>query len=190
MRPVPLLLAALLATVPLSSQTSASLAAANAAVEAQIPFTLRETRDEIVQRLGHPKVAADFGSDYLSWQYQIDTADHHDFSHYLVFRKANGTLVSVTRNYDKDQRVDALFPAPESFVYRVPNTGPRPYSVLVRLLSDDRVLIAMGISRSDQPVSQLVILCKTEIPFFFPWLFDQLNAAQSRPRTTRTERLQ
>ncbi len=63
-------------------------------------FQLNETEEEVVRALGSPTVVADFGADFRSWQYQIGDIDHHEFSHWLVFRASDRKLLSVTRNYE------------------------------------------------------------------------------------------
>lgn len=142
-------------------------------------FTLEETKQQIVQRLGQPAVVADFGSDFRAWQYQINTVDHHEFSHYLTFRRSNETLVSVTRNYEKEQTVDTLFPASESTAYHLSMSGGRQYSILLRCLPGERVLMAMGIAKPDQPTHQLVIMRKADVRFFYPSLSQQLKSDSS-----------
>lgn len=61
-------------------------------------------------------MVADVG-EYRSWQYRVGEVEHDDFSHSLVFRKADGVLVSVTRNYNPERSVDTFFPAADSSVH-------------------------------------------------------------------------
>jgi hypothetical protein len=138
-------------------------------------FLLNETKDQVARSLGQPTMAAEFGHDFQSWQYQIGDVDHDEFSHQLVFRKSDGKLISITRNYETERKVDALFPQQETTVHFYPAAEKLHYSVRVRRLSGGRVLMAMGTSRADQVTSQLVLMRQSELRYFYPWLFEQLR---------------
>jgi len=74
------------------------------------PEWLLETEAEVRGAMSQPAMSADFGR-YRSWQYRIGgEVEHDDFSHVLVFRKADGRLISMTRNYVPERNVDAFFP--------------------------------------------------------------------------------
>ena len=77
--------------------------------------------------LGPPAMVANFWADFESQQYRIDNEDHDDVSHYVVFRRSTGKLVSVTRNYNEERRVDAFFqprkPQPLPTPIRAPGTA-------------------------------------------------------------------
>lgn len=139
-------------------------------------FLLNETKDQVTRALGNPTFVAEFGQDFRSWQYQIGDIDHHDFSHVVVFRKSDGTIVSVTRNYEPERNVDALFPEPETTVYHYPDAQRREYSLRLRRLSGGRVLMAMGTSAPGQVTGQIVLMRQSELRFFYPWLYQQLPA--------------
>ena len=119
-------------------------------------FTLRESPEQMVSALSKPAIVADFGKDFQSWQYQIGTIDHHEFSHQVVFRKSDRSLVSVTRNYESERTVDTWFPESETTVHRMPGEHKTQFTVRVRRLAGGRVLMAMGVSQPGQKTGQIV----------------------------------
>jgi hypothetical protein len=131
-------------------------------------FRLTETRDEVGALLGKPAQVAEFGAGFYSWQYQI-ASGHEDYSHYAVFRKSDGKLISITREYDPQRNVDGLFPEAETKVCVFEGPGP-PYSARVRRLSGGRVLMAMGVSKAGQVTGQLVLIRESELKNFYPWV--------------------
>ena len=168
----PIFGAALFLAAPLASQTQPK-------ADPQIRqgkltwFLLTENMPGVMRAMGQPKVIADFGNDYQSWQYQIGGIDGHDFSHILVFRKSSKTLVSVARNYEPERAVDALLPAAETTVHHYPDAAGPQYSIRVRRLAGGRVLMAMGTSKPGQHTGQLVLIRESELRFFYPWLLER-----------------
>ena len=55
-------------------------------------------------------------------------------------------------------------------------------SVRVRLLSNDRVLIANGSARPGQTTNQIVLIHRNELRFYYGWLAGQLDARAAAPR--------
>jgi hypothetical protein len=141
-------------------------------------FDLVEREAEVRQHLGQPTMVADFG-EYRSWQYQIGEVEHDDFSHALVFRKSDGVLVSITRNYSPERNADALFPVSETSVHWFHKAGQADFPMRVRKLTGGRVLIAVGVSKQGQTTSQLVLMRATELHHFYPWLNDALSGMDS-----------
>lgn len=150
-----LVLGALLFAAPLFSQDHELL-----------QFRLGETRAQVEQRLGRPAVVADFG-DFQSWQYQIGVEDHHEFSHQLVFRHSTGELISVTRSYEAEQSVDALFPESESSAHFLQDSD---WGIRARRLDGGRVLLAIGAPRKGQTSTQLLLIRESELPHFYGWV--------------------
>jgi hypothetical protein len=139
---------------------------------------------EVTRLIGAPAAIADFGDDFRSWQYRLGGVDTHDYSHYLVFRRSTGRLVSVTRSYEPEQAVDAMFPAAETMVVLAPGADQARYGARVRRLKDNRLLIAMGSIQAGQPTGQLILVHAGELRNFFPWIADHAGAAgdPTRPR--------
>jgi hypothetical protein len=134
----------------------------------------------VVRMLGSPVQVDDALPAYHSWLYQIDNADNHDFSHVLCFRNSDNQLISVTKNFDEPQNVEAVLPSDQTSTYYWPAAGPAQFSVRIRRLSGDRILIAMGSSRPADTTSQLVLIRRSALPLFFSWLDEQLKRGESR----------
>ena len=167
------IVAALLFAVPLLAQNnSANPQVKNGEV---VWFSINDSKQQILKSLGQPAITASFGLDFESWQYRLGSTDHDDFSHLVVFRKSDQTLVSVTRNFDPERTVDDIFPAAKSIVYFYPNAQKPEYAVRVRKLPGGAVLMAMGISKQGQLTGQVVLMRAAELKHFYPWLFDQLK---------------
>jgi len=145
-------------------------------------FLLTESTDQVTRALGTPARMAEFGKDFLSWQYQIDNIDHDDFSHSVVFRKTDRSLVSVSRSYDPERNVDTLFPEAETTVHHYPDARNPQFSLRLRHLSGGRVLMAMGSPKRGQPTGQLLLMRESELKVFYPWLYEQLHPAKSSGR--------
>ena len=158
MKNILVLMGALLLAAPAFSQEENLLA-----------FQLKETRDQVTQRMGRPQLVVPFG-EFESWQYQIGVEDNHEFSHILLFRVSTGELLSVTRNWEQERPIEELLPLTESRVYYYPDATNPVYGVRVRRLSDHRVLIAMGSVKVDQPTGQVVLIRDSELAHFHPWL--------------------
>lgn len=141
-------------------------------------FSIASTKDQIFKTFGQPVITAAFGADFESWQYRLGTVDHDDFSHQIVFRKSNQTLVSITRNFDPERNVDAWFPVATTTTHHYPNPQKPEFSVRVRRLKDDGVLIAMGCSKPGQPTGQIMLIRISELKHFLPWLYEQLQATK------------
>jgi hypothetical protein len=119
--------------------------------------------------MGSPAMVAPFG-DFLSWRYQIDNPDGHDFSHELVFRQSTGELISFTRNFDPERTVDDVFPAAETEVYYYPDAAHPEYSVRLRRLSGGRLLLAPGSGQPGALAGQLMLIRESELRNFVSWL--------------------
>ena len=143
-----------------------------------LSFTLEETPAQVLRLLGRPVQVDDSGPVYRSWLYQIGNRDSHDFSHVLCFRGASAQLISVTRNFDEPQNVDALLPADQTSAYQWPATGVAHFHVRVRQLSGDRLLIAMGTAKPGDRTTQLMLIRRSALRFFLPWLDEQLKSAR------------
>ena len=132
-------------------------------------FQLTEDRDKVGKLLGKPVLVSETGTAFYSWQYQIDSTDE-DYSHYAVFRKADGKLISVTRQYAQERDVDAFFPASKTTVASFPDTTKPTFKMRVRRLSEGRLLMAAGTGKT----GQLVLIRESELRNFYPWIQAQL----------------
>jgi hypothetical protein len=156
-----------------------------------MPFTLEEGRAGIFHALGSPHLVADFGLDFVSWQYQLEEIDREahtcnagEYSHQFVFRKSTGALVSVTVTSEHEHAAASAFPKAESVVIRFPGGTSSGYPALIRQLAGGRILIAMGASDPDRPASQLMLIREADLRFFHPWLSHQLESGKHQPQGT------
>jgi hypothetical protein len=172
MKPSPCLIGALLIAAPLFSQKPLfDPVAKNGRVSW---FLLGETRDEVARIMGPPAVVAGFGDDFISWQYRLESREDEEPSHYLIFRKSDGKLLSATRNFSAERDVSALFPETFTTIHEF-RDGTASYPVAVRKLDTNRLLLAMGASRPGDPVRQVVLIRASELQYFHPWLKTELE---------------
>src|SRR5262245_39771929 len=106
-------------------------------------FRLEESREEVARVVGPPSEIAGFGQDFVSWQYRLEHREDEEPSHSFVFRRSDGKLLSVTRNFASERDVSALFPAAETTVHEFHGERSEVYPVLVRKLDGSRLLLAM-----------------------------------------------
>lgn len=139
-------------------------------------YTLDETPAQLSRRLGPPVQIADADPRFVTWFYQTDVADAHEHSHLLLFRKEDGKLAGVTRNFHVPVNVDALFPEGKTNTHYWPSDSDRQWSVRVRVLGDDRVAVAMGVKAPGQTTSQVIIARRSALRIWLPWLENQLAA--------------
>lgn len=137
-------------------------------------FQLTETRDQVGTMLGKPAQVVEMGNWFYSWQYQMDSTDE-EYSHYAVFRKSDGKLISVTRQYPLERKVDELFPADETVTCFFPDSTKPAFGARVRRLSGGRLLIAMGSATKGKPTGQILLIRETELGNFYPWIQAQLS---------------
>ena len=126
-------------------------------------FSLNESAGEVRKMLGAPRMVAPFG-DFVSWQFQIGVEDAHEFSHQVVFR--GSTLISVTRQWEEEHDVDALFPVAETKYVGVPDAD---YTIAIRRLGGGRVLLGMGVTGPGAKTTQVVLMRESELGTFYPF---------------------
>ena len=100
----------------------------------------------------------------------METEDTHEFSHQVVFRVSDRSIVSVTRTWEQERDIDAWFPASETSYHAFSGGGQPAYSVGVRRLPNGRLLIAMGAAKPGDKSAQIVLIRESQFRFFFPWL--------------------
>lgn len=137
-------------------------------------YSLDESAAQLIRSLGRPVQIADADPQFTSWYYQTDVADLHDFSHILLFRKSDGKLAGVTRNFHVPVTVDALFPAAKTQTYYWPSPSDTRWSVRVRFLGPDRIAIATGVRAPGEATTQVLIARRSALRTLLPWLEAQL----------------
>lgn len=133
-------------------------------------YSLDETPGQLTRWLGRPAQIADSDAQYVTWHYQTDVADMHEFSHLLQFRKSDNRLVAVTRNFHVPVNVDALFPEAKTTAHVWPGDPLKKWGVRVRVLGEDRLAIAVGTTKAGELTTQVLILRRSVLRQFFPWL--------------------
>lgn len=93
----------------------------------------------------------------------------------LGTRQSDRKLVSLTRNYHEPTLIGALFPASGTKTYYWQNgTQPR-WPVRVHLLKDgQRALIAMGAEKAGQKTREVLLIRRSALVSYLPWLAEQL----------------
>ncbi|BDC47779.1 hypothetical protein F183_A00950 [Bryobacterales bacterium F-183] len=145
-------------------------------------YSLDESMQQIHRALGAPAQVADAGPDLVNWFYKTDVYDQHEHSHQLLFRKSDGKLLSVTRNFHFPVNVDALFP--EGSATRTYQFNAE-WGVRVReTRSGQRLIIAMGATKAGATTTQIALMRPEAVRIFLPWLARQMSETTSAiPRT-------
>lgn len=138
-------------------------------------YSLEETPEQLIRGLGRPAQTGEGSPGYFTWYYKTDVLDQHDFSHLLLFRKSDGKLASVTRNFHTPVNVDALFPAQSSRTHFWPSENDPQWAVRLRQLGNDRILLAMGVRQAGETTTQVVVIRRSALRAFLPWLHEQLE---------------
>ena len=84
-------------------------------------------------------------------------------------------ILSVTRNFDTPQDVDYLFPATQTSVHHWPSKGPAQFSLRLRQLSGETLLLAMGTARLGERTTQLILIRRSALKTFIPWLAEEVQ---------------
>jgi hypothetical protein len=145
------------------------------AVPSIINVSFSSTKAAVQQMFGPPEHVRQQPS-FEIWDYSLGNADENDlgFAWSFYFDEPSGRLTSVTRNFKNAVPVNDLFSADAGKVATSP--GPLPTKVLYRSLDGERVLIAVGVSHPSDLCSQVVLMRKSAVQYFYPWLSAQLSA--------------
>jgi hypothetical protein len=166
--------ALLLAVLPVFSQT-----APNPKTQDVLRFTLNESPRQIVRMMGPPSQVDDSLAGYQSWHYEFLPREQSDSdpppAWLILIRMDSRQIVSVTRNFGDPQVVDDLFPAAETTVHCWPSTDNPKFSLRLRKLSGESLLLAMGTAKPGDRTEQLVLIRRSALKTFMPWLAEQLQ---------------
>lgn len=142
-----------------------------------LDFSLGERESDIVGKLG-PSEHLSTGTGYRTLDYLLGPEERsdEDFDWTFYFERPSGALISVTRNFAKPANVEYLLKGDgvRSHVYR--GTSNAPLQALSRVLPGDRILVAIGLSKPSDPCSQIVLMRRTSLVRFFPWIEADLTA--------------
>jgi hypothetical protein len=151
----------------------------NRKVQEILRFTLQETPEEIAKLIGRPSHVDDSVPGYQSWQYEPPPEENGDDNSapawFVCLRTGTRQVVSITRNFDKPQDVDALFPMAQTMAHHWPSPTDRQFSVRVRRISEDALLLGMGTAKAGERTSQLILIRRSALKTFLPWLAEQIE---------------
>ncbi|MBI1786166.1 MAG: hypothetical protein HYR60_01270 [Acidobacteria bacterium] len=137
-------------------------------------FTMEESAAGIMRRMGAPRRVSN-GPGYRLLEYQTapgaSEAGELDFAFY--FERPAGILIRITRTFTEARPVDHLFPAPRSRFHRW-RSASAELSVRSCLLDRHRVLLAIGVAKPGDRCQQLVLMRRSALGRFYPWLAAEL----------------
>jgi hypothetical protein len=84
-------------------------------------------------------------------------------------------VLSITRNFENPQDIDDLFPAAETEVHHWRSEGSPGFDLRLRRLSGETLLLAMGTAGPGERTTQLMLIRRSALPTFMPWLAEQLK---------------
>src|SRR5262249_28163508 len=99
--------------------------------------------------------------------------DDEDFDLTFYFEEPSGKLISITRNYFRPKTVKNQFKADARF--HTWRDGRSVLHAASRELSRDRILIAIGIDNLEAPCSQAVLMRRSRLHYFYPWIAQDLS---------------
>ncbi len=165
---------ALLAALPAFSQADTIKAP-----QAMLRWSLQEKPEQIVRILGKPDHVDDSVKAYQSWQYESadneDRDDNSPPSYILCVQTAGQQLLSLTRNFVSPQVVDDLFPLAGTRTFHWPSKTAPQFSLRLRSISPETLLLAMGTSKPGERTTQLILIRRSALKTFMPWLHQQLD---------------
>ena len=135
-------------------------------------FDLNETR--LQGRLGAPDHLRE-QSAYRIWDYNLGAVDENDmtFAWSFYFEQPSGRLISVTHNISRGTTTNDVFAAGRSKKVIGPAPGRLP--ILYRLIGNDGVLLGIGVSNPDQGCNQVILMRRSALSRFYPWLASQVQ---------------
>jgi hypothetical protein len=148
-------------------------------VQDLLRFTLNENPEQVIALLGRPQRIDDSMAGYQSWQYEFSADEQNDDNSppawFVCMNTAKRQILSVTRNFDNPQDVGDVFPTTQTAVYYWPSKDAPNYSVRLRALPGDVLLLAMGTAKPGERTTQLILIRRSALKTFMPWLAEQLR---------------
>jgi len=169
-----LAVALLVATLPLSSQTQQ-----NTRIQELLRFTLNENPEQILTMLGRPNRIDDSVAGFQSWQYEFSNDDELDDNTppawFVCLSTSRRQVLSVTRNFRKPQNVDDILPASQTAVHYWPSKDAAQFSIRLRQLPGEVLLLAMGTATLGERTTQIILIRRSALKTFMPWLAEQIR---------------
>ncbi len=154
-----------------SLAAAAGIGADHRSIPSILDFSLQEREIDIVKKLG-PSEHLSAGSSYRTLDYLLapEERSDEDYDWTFYFEKPSGAIVSVTRNFAKPTQVTELFRGGQVRSHKFQSGPGAPLPALSRVLPGARVLVAIGLSKSGDACSQLVLMRRTALARFYPWI--------------------
>ena len=149
----------------------AALMCRDARGEELLQFSLRESAAAVERRMGaNPHSAA--GRGYSVLEFGKDQSEHNDLGYEWIFyfEQPSGELLSVTRNMYPGRSAGALFPSAEVRTHRREGAGSQTLHAISRVLPGDRVLLAIGMGEAGAGFTQIILMRKSVVGRFYPWI--------------------
>ena len=137
-----------------------------------LEYTLRESAAIVESQLG-PRTHSARGKGYSVLEFGEDSSEHNDLGYEwtFYFEQPSGELLSIAHYLPEPRSVAIFFPQGETQFHRQ-ESG---VSAISRLLPGDRILIAIGMARRDSPCSQIILMRRSAVERFYPWIAAELK---------------
>jgi hypothetical protein len=138
-----------------------------------LQFTLHESVTDIGNRLGSDAHSV---RERGFWVLEFGE-DHNDLGYEwtFYFDQPSGELLSVTHNVSPAVNVQPFFPASETHYHQYRQMGSQSMNAISRILPGDRVLIAIGADTRNSTCSQMIMMRRSVLKRFYPWIAAGLN---------------
>lgn len=116
------------------------------------------------------------GNGFAILEYGDDSADRTELGYEWVFYfdMPGGAMVSAAYNTVAGTSIKSYFPPGATKVHLYKN-GTSSMSALSRILPDNRILIAVGAANPESRCSQLVLIRRSALERFYPWIAKDLE---------------
>lgn len=139
------------------------------------PFdlSLDATPSVIAAKLGPPDHVREEKT-FRIWDYNLGAADENDMGFaWTFFFDGKGELLSITHNAGGGETASRFFG--DLTWQRASSPAPGSLPVVFARSGDDQVALAIGISNAGQPCNQLILIRRSALERFYPWLREKLN---------------
>lgn len=147
-----------------------------ASKEAPSPFHISfdSTAAQVQALLGAPDHVREERT-FRVWDYNLGPADENDMgcAWSFFFEEPSGKLLSITHNVAEGVPMKTVFP--NGTLHKVTSPAPANLPVLTGSIDGERVVIGIGITSVEQSCSQIIVMRRSALPKFYPWLSKQLN---------------
>ena len=153
--------------------TTALLIAGALSNASPLDIPLDATPAQVQAALGAPDHVREERT-FRVWDYNLGPADQNDMGYAwsFFFEAPSGRLLSITHNVAGGVSVKPLFR--EATFRKAVSPAPAKLPVLYSAGDGERMTIAVGIASPEQPCSQVIIIRRSVLDRFYPWLSENL----------------